>query len=166
MKGHTLIWDHPRFGVPTWLPSNPDETEQLMNGRINQIAERYKTTIPIWDVANEVIKRSIEIPMPKHFALKAFKQSAQVFPAETKLLINETTGGTWQSYLGEYSSYYLLIQNLLLQGAKIDGIGFQYHLFSEQLQADVAAGKALTLIYYSKCWMVIRISSYRFILPK
>src|SRR5690606_3943414 len=34
-----------------------------------------------------------------------------------------------KNFRGEYSYLYVLIQNLLERGAKVDGIGLQFHLF-------------------------------------
>lgn len=143
VKGHTLQWDHPQHSIPAWLPKNEAQIERLSAQRIGQIAQRYGKTIPIWDVVNEVIARKTEVKMPKDFAFKAFKEAEKQFPAGTQLLINETTGA-WSPFKGEYTPYYLLIQNLMLRGARIDGIGLQFHLFSEQLTADVVSGKAMT----------------------
>src|SRR5690606_5141990 len=47
--GHTLVWDHPVFALPKWLPQDETEIERLTNKRIDEIADRYGTQISIWD---------------------------------------------------------------------------------------------------------------------
>jgi GH35 family endo-1,4-beta-xylanase len=70
------------------------------------------------------------------------KEAARDFPSTTKLGINETTG-VWTNFHKEDSPFYLLVQNLLLRGARVDVIGLQFHLFSPQFYNDVVAGNAL-----------------------
>jgi endo-1,4-beta-xylanase len=142
-KGHTLVWDNPQWAVPQWLPQDETAIQPLIDQRIEQIAERYKGDIPMWDVVNEIKNRHMQVPMPRDFALKAFQKAQQVFPAQTALLINETTS-LWYDRKREYSMYYLVIENLLLKGARIDGIGIQCHFFhGDQEFKDVLSGKQM-----------------------
>lgn len=142
-KGHTLVWDHPVHAVPDWLPGDTAVIRQLVSKRIAQLAERYGNAIPTWDVVNEVLQSHPHIPMPNDYALFAFQEAQRYFPKTTRLMINEVTTSSWQNYRKEYSPYYLLIENLRTKGARIGGIGLQFHLFSEQLHEDVANGKTM-----------------------
>ncbi len=155
-KGHTFVWDNPRWSLPTWLPQDEKIMEQKINKRIDQIAERYGHDIQIWDVVNEVTDRHPEIIMPKDFAYKAFKESERVFPNSNHFTLNFTTGIWHRSNRREYSSDYLLIENMLLRKAKVNSIGMQYHNFNEDeywkiLQGDVYSPTSLfnTLDLYS-----------------
>ncbi|RIV27849.1 glycoside hydrolase family 10 [Fibrisoma montanum] len=143
-KGHTLVWDHPKHSVPDWLPTDTTEVKRLITKRIQEIAARYGNAIKTWDVVNEVLKGHPDIPMPGNYALFAFQEAQKYFPADTRLFINEVTGESWQNYRKEYSPYYLLIESLKAKGARIGGIGLQFHFFSEPLHEDVANGKAMT----------------------
>lgn len=142
-KGHTLVWDHPIHAVPDWLPQDTTQVKQLISNRIRRIAERYGNTIQTWDVVNEVLHSHPQIPLPRDYALFAFREAQRYFPKTARLMINEVTTSSWQAYREEYSPYYLLIENLRRKGARIDGIGLQFHFFSEQLHQDVASGKAM-----------------------
>ncbi len=142
-KGHTLVWAHPKHGTPDWLPTDTAAVKQLITKRIREIAGRYGTRINTWDVVNEVLHDFPTLPMPREYALFAFLEAQRYFPADTRLFINEVTGESWQNYHKEYSPYYLLIENLRAKGARIGGIGLQFHFFSEQLHEDVANGKAM-----------------------
>ncbi|GAB2565194.1 endo-1,4-beta-xylanase [Spirosoma areae] len=143
-KGHTLVWDHPIHAVPDWLPTDTTEIKRLISQRTKQIAERYGNDVQTWDVVNEVLQSHLQIPLPRNYALFAFQEAQKQFPANTKLFINEVTTSSWQNYRKEYSPYYLLIENLKAKGARIGGIGLQFHFFNEQLHEDVANGKAMT----------------------
>ena len=142
-KGHTLVWDHPVHAVPDWLPTDTTEVKRLITKRIREIAERYGNTIQTWDVVNEVLQSHNQIPLPRQYALFAFKEAERSFPKTARLFINEVTTASWQNYRKEYSPYYLLIENLRAKGARIGGIGLQFHFFSEQLHEDVANGKTM-----------------------
>lgn len=142
-KGHTLVWDHPVHAVPTWWPADTTEGKRLITKRIQELADRYGPTIPTWDVVNEVLQSHVQIPLPRDYALFAFQEAQRYFPPTTRLFINEVTPSSWQQYRKEYSPYYLLIDNLRARGARIGGIGLQFHFFSEQLHEDVANGKTM-----------------------
>lgn len=140
-KGHTLVWDNPRWSLPKWLPQDEVIMEQKINKRIEEIADRYRHNIPIWDVANEVTDRYNNVIMPKDFAFKAFKESERLFPNSTALTLNFTTG-IWNRNKREYSHDYLLIENLLLRKAKVDVIGMQFHNFNEPEYWQIVKGEA------------------------
>lgn len=143
-KGHTLVWDHPAHAIPNWLPTDTTEVKRLITKRTKEIAHRYGNRIKTWDVVNEVLKSHPQIQMPHEYALFAFREAQRYFPADTRLFINEVTPESWQNYHREYSPYYLLIESLRARGARIGGIGLQFHFFSEQLHEDVANGKTMT----------------------
>jgi GH35 family endo-1,4-beta-xylanase len=130
-KGHTLVWDNPRWSLPTWLPQDETIMEQKIDQRIDQIAERYGYDIQIWDVANEVTDRHPDIIMPKDFTYKAFQESERVFPNSNVFTLNFTAGIWHRSNRREYSVDYLLIENMLLRDTKVDAIGIQFHNFNE-----------------------------------
>lgn len=142
-KGHTLVWDNPTHQLPDWLPENPRERESLVWQSVERTVSRYGRTIPIWDVVNEAVQRHINVPMPKDYVYRAFDLANRLFPPGATLLINETTS-VWTADRDEYSPYYLLISNLIARGARVNGIGLQFHFFSEALHNDVRAGRALT----------------------
>lgn len=130
-KGHTLVWDHPRWSMPDWLPPNEEIIEKKISKRISEIAERYGRDIQIWDVTNEVTNRHPNVIMPKDFVYKTFMESERLFPNSNDLILNTETGIWRRSINREYNADYLLIENTLLKGAKVDVLGFQYHNFSE-----------------------------------
>lgn len=142
VKGHTLVWEHPIHGMPDWSPQNADEVSVLIEKRLKQIGERYSSSIKIWDVVNESLQLHPEFVLPKDYVFEAFEISKKYFP-DAQLLINEVTSQSWEGLSHVNSPYYLQIQNLICRGAKIDGIGLQFHFFSEEYHRNVVAGKAM-----------------------
>ena len=139
-KGHTLVWDNPRWSLPNWLPQEEKIMEQKIDKRIDEIASRYGHDIHIWDVANEVTDRHSDVIMPKDYTFKAFKESERVFPGSNVFTLNFTTGIWHRSDKREYSSDYLLTENMLLRNAKVNAIGMQFHNFSEDEYWKIIAG--------------------------
>lgn len=142
-KGHTLVWNNPDHSIPDWLPRDTAEIEKLIAKRINIVGQKYGNAIHTWDVVNESLHYFSKVIMPDDYVFKSFQTAAKAYPPSTKLMINEVTS-VWLTNNLEYSPYYLLIQNQLLRGSKIDAIGMQFHFFSEQLHKDVVAGKLMT----------------------
>jgi len=140
VKGHPLIWFH---FLPEWLARDKNESFFRIERRIREISERYKTAICDWDVVNESLSGAsyrVENRLPYDYVSRTLKLADHYFPGN-RLFINETTEYTWQSHFHwELSAFYLQIENLLMKGLRIDGIGMQYHLFRtpEKLEKEAA----------------------------
>lgn len=143
-KGHTLVWDNPRWSLPEWLPQDEVIMEKKIAQRIGEIAERYGHEIQIWDVVNEVTDRHSDVIMPKDFAFKAFKESERLFPGSNVFTLNFTTGIWRRSDKREYSSDYLLTENLLLRDSKVNAIGLQFHNFNEDEYWNILKGEVFS----------------------
>lgn len=143
-KGHTLVWDNPRWSLPSWLPKNEVVMEHRIDKRLAEIADRYRHDIHIWDVVNEVTDRHRDVIMPKDYTFKAFKESERLFPNSNVFTLNFTTGIWRRSDKREYSHDYLLVENLLRRNAKVDAIGMQFHNFSEDEYWRMLKGEALS----------------------
>ncbi|MDF2922572.1 MAG: glycoside hydrolase family 10 [Paenibacillaceae bacterium] len=126
-KGHTLIWHQMN---PEWLPMDKIRSRPFLNERMKRIGERYAGRIPAWDVVNEPNERYYfpTVVLPEDYLYDSFVQAAKFFPGN-RLFVNEATRYSWIEFNDELSPYYLLIQNLLLRGIQLGGIGMQYHLF-------------------------------------
>ncbi len=69
--------------------------------------------------------------LPRDYVRRCFDTADRSFP-DARLFINETTN-VWSGYFNyEYGSYYMQIENLLMKGARIDGIGLQFHMFKPE----------------------------------
>ncbi len=125
-KGHNLLWN---TYLPDWLPRTPQAMVAPIRRHFQEIATRYDRRIPMWDVVNEALTRRPENVMPPDHLYWAYELADALFP-NGKLLVNETTGDSWSNFHWEETPFYLMIQNLRLRGARVDGIGLQFHLFS------------------------------------
>ncbi|MBM3859054.1 MAG: glycoside hydrolase family 10 [Verrucomicrobia bacterium] len=129
LKGHPLLW---HAYNPPWLPSDADELRALYQKRFKEIASRYAGKIDIWDVVNESLVCKKTYPLyseDRAYVGWAFKEVAPLFPENTTLMINEVTSYNF-SPLSD--NYFEQIKTLMAQGAKIRGIGFQYHYFRRE----------------------------------
>ncbi|MFA7236112.1 MAG: endo-1,4-beta-xylanase [Phycisphaeraceae bacterium] len=131
-KGHCLVWHQ---WYPDWLPDDPREVMRRIVRRMERIAERYGNRVKYWDVVNESLERyhphfaPRKINLPRDYTFASYQEAARLFPRDARLLINEATPFSWIHFLAEHSALYMQVQNLLLRGARIDGIGLQYHTF-------------------------------------
>jgi endo-1,4-beta-xylanase len=147
MNGHCLIWDYVPWSIPPWVEDTAN-CAPLLERRIRQIAQRYGDRIPRWDVLNEPLStrnlpenRPQICPMPPDYERLAFEWAAQYLPESAHLMINETTPTSWYPELR--ASYLELIERLRADGAKIDGLGLQWHLFNTDDVPRVLAGELL-----------------------
>lgn len=144
MNGHCLVWDYRPWSIPSWL-DDPAHCGPILERRIRQIGERYGTRIPRWDVLNEPLSRfnlpenvPDIAPLPPDFERLAFEWAERHLPASAHLMINETTPSSWSPALRP--SYLALIGRLREAGAKIDGIGLQWHVFNPADVPKLVAG--------------------------
>lgn len=141
LKGHPLLW---HAYNPPWLPQDPEALRALYRKRFREIAGRFGTSIPIWDVVNEsqVCPKSYPLYTPdRDYVRWAFEEVAPLFPPTTTLTLNEVT--TPFNFLpAEANPFFAQVKSLLAQGAAVRAIGLQYHYFRrEHLDAFLADPK-------------------------
>jgi GH35 family endo-1,4-beta-xylanase len=138
--GHTLVWDLAQWSVPEWLPEDPAESEPLWERRVAEIATRYAGLIPRWDVLNEVVTGWPRAPrsrrMPDDYACKAFVWAERHFGRSGEFWFNEVT----ECWTELRASALDLIARLRAGGARLAGLGLQFHLFSEAEVRAVTEG--------------------------
>lgn len=139
MRGHNLLW---HLFLPTWLPQDREELTRVVRRRYEEIAARYRDEFLFWDVVNEPLERPGHVLMPDDFLFWSHKEAERLFPPSVKLSLNEVPRH-WQTQ-GELTPFNLLIQNMLLRGARVDVLGLQLHLFNDKEYEQVLAGTALT----------------------
>lgn len=119
---------------PGWLRGDVAREKRLLERRFRELAERYARRVPTWEVTNETLLwQPNRLRLSEFFAEPdlvewSFRTAERFFPAN-RLLINESQDRIWQEYRGTRSSYWLQIENALLKGCRIDGIGMQAHSF-------------------------------------
>ena len=132
--------------VPTYLKVH----EEVYEERVRQIAERYGKRIHSWDVVNEsatdfgrfgrkAVRKSVFDgsrygPMPADYAYKAFVWAQKYLPETAWLNINDYNVG---------EVYSEQVKDLAANGAKIDVVGVQMHLFNPKESSAIARGEFL-----------------------
>lgn len=148
-KGHTFFWPiSVSHFMPAWALElkDPKLIEAAANRNTRNVAEHYRDRIKIWDVVNEAASyRDADSILPDDYIYKTFKEAERYLPSDDFFLINETTGA-WYEYVrdGQTGRFYMLAKSLIDRGAKLDGIGLQFHFFSKKEFDDVLKGKTFT----------------------
>lgn len=128
-KGHVLVWHNPSIGLPKWVPINREERFSYIKRYVKEVAKRFPDDMKYWDVINEMLyhRKATQLNFRDDYVEESFKYAAKHFETGD-MFINEGTDLSWKDFDGSMSYYFLLIENLLLKGCQIDGIGLQYHM--------------------------------------
>lgn len=129
-KAHCLHYDH---FEPEWLKKYPVEKQwKLLEKRMRECSEHYADRIHGWEVTNELWWQSSTTPMyfAPDYMERSFAMAERYFP-ENELICNE--GG--EPFRGFFhfnrDRYFMQVERAKLKGARIDTIGFQYHVWSD-----------------------------------
>lgn len=138
MHAHPLIWGNTKWNHPDWISKSPDKVgdmEWLFEKRINEIAAYYGDLLPSWDIVNESVD---PIPgklrygvIPEDYTYKSFKLAEKKFPSSVLFNINDSWRGVYPPF----------IEDLIQRGAKIDVVGLQMHIFSNDECQRIALGE-------------------------
>ena len=133
-REHALAYD---FFFPEWLRGKSDyEVKQALSKRFREVAERYGDKITTIEVTNETFwgleKAVTDFYNHNDFVEWCFKEAEKYFGAN-QLVINETQSNAWVDGFGRNrGKYYMQIERALSKGARIDAIGFQFHMFHKK----------------------------------
>ena len=125
-REHALCYEH---FFPKWLQGKTNsEVKECLENRMEQISLRYAKDIPTIEVTNEMFWGESVTPFyfSPEFMTYCYELADKYFP-KNELCINEWSG-IWDGGTPR-DQYYLIIENLLLKGLRIDAIGMQYHMF-------------------------------------
>ena len=142
-KAHCLNYDG--WSVPAWMPRDSVQAvKEALERRFEQLAERYRSRIPGWEVTNETLCACTDNHTPffyeDDFISWSFETARRYFP-RNELIINEAPSKIfWEvtgempdnmrrRFVGNRSIYFMQIERELRNGTPIDAIGFQYHMF-------------------------------------
>ena len=129
--------------VPTYIKA----IESFYERRIREIGERYSSRVDSWDVVNEsatdfdrfgrkavrgkAFDKSHYGPMPADYAYKAFMWSQKYLPKSALLNINEYN----------MAPFFEQAADLIANGARIDVVGSQMHLFNPAESVKISRGE-------------------------
>ena len=130
--------------VPTYIKA----LETFYERRIREIGERYGSRVDSWDVVNEsatdynffgrkavrgkAFDKSHYGPMPADYAYKAFMWSQKYLPKSAWLNINDYNMS---------EAFFQQAKDLSANGARIDVVGSQMHLFNPGESVNIAKGE-------------------------
>ena len=130
-KIHCLCYDKM---IPDWLPKNDSAAMwRLYEKRFAEIAERYEGRMYEVEVTNELISAHkwgdlcSVVANERDVGIKMWQMARKYF-SNDKLLSNDT----YPKNVGlrmHNDPYYLMLKDWLVQGASIDKIGVQNHIF-------------------------------------
>ena len=120
--------------TPAWAHGPPEREWELVEGHFRDLAARYAARIPTWEVTNELWWEQdfgSSIYRSRDFLRRNFELAARHFPSN-RLVSNESSQIWTRDFKGYRSPYFLLLENAMLRGARIDSVGLQFHLFGER----------------------------------
>ena len=132
-REHALAYEH---HFPKWLAdASVDVVKKELEARIKEMAERYADKIPTIEVTNEMVwshdAGATAFYNENDYIEWCFKTVEKYFP-NNHLVINEFTEACWGENCRATDRYYAYIEANMLNGAKIDAIGAQYHIFESR----------------------------------
>ncbi len=116
---------------PRWLHGKPtEEVKREYERRCREISERYADKIRTIEVTNEMYweKGKTDFYHDPDYVTWCFKTARKYFP-HNQLGINEWSPAIWEMDARNGTSYTDYIQKAIDNGAEIDAIGAQYHVF-------------------------------------
>lgn len=117
--------------VPEWLHKySLAEQWKKLNERYRLCAERYSARIHGWEVTNELWHTEFMHKMYRDplFMEKSFDMAEKYFP-HNELICNEGEYPFTDPFFFNRDRYYMQVERAKMKGARIDAIGFQYHLW-------------------------------------
>ena len=165
VRGHTLLWhsQNPQWVIDASATWTCDEARDVLEDHIRTVVGRYAGKVYEWDVANEIFQddwdtggvrlRTEANPFLKACAEDpvaligdAFRWAHEADP-KAVLFLNDYNA---EGINNKTNAYYALAQELLADGAPLQGFGAQGHLslmygFDESIQANFERFAALGL---------------------
>jgi endo-1,4-beta-xylanase len=140
IHGHVLVWS---TSVPEWIRLvewSEQEYEDWLQHYITTVVSRYKDDIQAWDVVNEPLTSFFGYDLKAEkdnfwryhigddYLEKAFKW-AEIADPDALLFLNEV-GAESNTAQQRRNTIIEIANNLRDSGAKVDGIGLQFHLIN------------------------------------
>ncbi|MGB9845838.1 MAG: endo-1,4-beta-xylanase, partial [Methanothermobacter tenebrarum] len=145
------------YGVPSYIENRQNTKDELLTfieNHIRMTVQRYKGKVDQWSVANEIMQPWGDAsflydyfgPNDLRWLVLAFNTAHEVDPNAT-LILNDTGIEfltTHPRWLSRYSDrFWNLVNQLKEQGAPINAVGFQMHLYAEDYTTEEQLNNAI-----------------------
>jgi endo-1,4-beta-xylanase len=137
MRGHNFVWHR---ALPAWFATyvTPHNAEQVLVNHIETVAGRYKGRIHSWDVVNEAIQVSDNLPngmrnspwqkvLPNYIDI-AFRTARRVDPHALLTYNDYDIEGEDPASTAKRAAVLELVRGMQHRGVPIDAIGIQSHI--------------------------------------
>ena len=137
MRGHNFVWHR---ALPPWFATTvtPANAEHVLVNHIETVAGRYKGRIHSWDVVNEAIQVSDNLPngmrnspwqkvLPNYIDI-AFRTARRVDPHALLTYNDYDIEAEDASSSAKRSAVLALVRGMQQRGVPIDAIGIQSHI--------------------------------------
>jgi len=141
LKAHPMLWHELN---PDWLPKDPDALKELYRKRFRELSKRYAKNIQFWEVTNESSGCNKTYPLyseDRNYVPWAFREVSPLLGYNNMVMINDFTHFN-EDLPAENTFYYKQISMMQKKGIRLQGIGFQFHLwFEPKLMEKYLAGE-------------------------
>jgi endo-1,4-beta-xylanase len=137
MRGHNFVWHR---ALPSWFATyvTPQNAEQVLVNHIETVAGRYKGRIHSWDVVNEAIQVSDNLPngmrnspwqkvLPNYIDI-AFRTARRVDPHAILTYNDYDIEGEDPASTAKRSAVLALVRGMQQRSVPIDAVGIQSHI--------------------------------------
>ena len=137
MRGHNFVWHR---ALPPWFATyvTPQNAEQVLVNHIEAVAGRYKGRIHSWDVVNEAIQVSDNLPngmrnspwqklLPNYIDI-AFRTARRVDPHAILTYNDYDVEGEDAAATAKRAAVLELVRGMQKRGVPIDAVGIQSHI--------------------------------------
>ena len=128
VHGHTLVWDKQ---IPDWLKRgnfSKKEFHTILEKYINRVVDRFKGKIIAWDVINEALGDCNDDYDGDSFWYK----NLGIDYIETAFNLAHSTDKNALLFYNDWGiediNVYKMLENLLIKGVPVHGVGFQMHI--------------------------------------
>ncbi|HEV2577599.1 MAG TPA: endo-1,4-beta-xylanase [Acidobacteriaceae bacterium] len=137
LRGHNFVWHR---ALPPWFATyvTPANAEQVLVNHIETVAGRYKGRIHSWDVVNEAIQVSDNLPngmrnspwqkvLPNYIDI-AFRTARRVDPHALLTYNDYGIEAEDEASTKKRASVLALVRGMQQRGVPIDAVGIQSHI--------------------------------------
>ncbi|MEN6577840.1 MAG: endo-1,4-beta-xylanase [Phycisphaerales bacterium] len=137
MRGHCIFWE-PQKWQPRWLTQlDGDPLRAAVEYRMDSAVNHFRGAFVHWDVDNEMLHGSFfKDRLGADIHVWMYKRARELDP-KAKLFVNEfNILSVDKDFTAVQTDEYVAdIRRLIQQGAPIDGVGIQGHIWSEDILA-------------------------------